>query len=202
MERYGMTETLITISGRDGARRRPGWVGPVLPGVQSRLIDDGTGRALPHDGETIGSLEILATTVMNGYLNHPAETAALVTPDGWIRTGDASCIDPVGWHRMIGRQSTDLIKSGGYRIGAGEVESALMAHPAVAEAAVVGVPDTDLGQAIVAYVVAAGVTGQELADFVARTLSVHKRPRRVELVDELPRNAMGKVQKKVLLANG
>jgi fatty acid CoA ligase FadD36 len=78
------------------------------------------------------------------------------------------------------------------------VEAALLAHPSVSEAAVVGVPDDDLGQSIVAYVVAGGVTGSELSDFVARTLSVHKRPRRVELVAELPRNAMGKVQKKLL----
>jgi fatty acid CoA ligase FadD36 len=202
IERYGMTETLITVSGRYGDRRRPGWVGQALPGVQSRLVDDGTGRVLPHDGETVGTLEVLAPTVMNGYLNRPGETAALATPDGWIRTGDIASIDPTGWHRVMGRQATDLIKSGGYRIGAGEVESALMTHPAVADVAVVGVPDADLGQAIVAYVVATGVTGEQLSDHVARTLSVHKRPRRVELVDELPRNAMGKVQKKLLLADG
>jgi fatty acid CoA ligase FadD36 len=106
-----------------------------------------------------------------------------------------ACIDGEGWHRIVGRQSTDLIKSGGYRVGAGEVEAALLAHPAVREAAVVGAPDADLGQIIVGYVVADGVTGPDLCEFVARTLSVHKRPRRVELVDALPRNAMGKVQK-------
>jgi fatty acid CoA ligase FadD36 len=110
-----------------------------------------------------------------------------------------ACVGPDGWHRIVGRQSTDLIKSGGYRIGAGEVEAALLTHPLVREAAVVGEADDDLGQAVVAYVVAGGpVTGPELTDFVARLLSVHKRPRRVVLVDDLPRNAMGKVQKKLL----
>ena len=138
---------------------------------------------------------------MDGYLHHPEATSALYTDDGWLRTGDAACVGPDGWHRIVGRQSTDLIKTGGYRVGAGEVEAALLAHPGVEEAAVVGIPDEDLGQVIVGYVVAAGVTGPQLCEFVAATLSVHKRPRRVELVAELPRNAMGKVQKALLLGN-
>jgi fatty acid CoA ligase FadD36 len=104
-------------------------------------------------------------------------------------------IDPDGAHRIVGRASTDLIKSGGYRIGAGEVENALLAHPAVREAAVIGVPDDDLGQRIAAFVVADGVTDVELIDFVALTLSAHKRPRAVRFVESLPRNAMGKVRK-------
>ena len=150
---------------------------------------------MPCDGETVGELEVRGPTLMKGYLNQPDATAALYTPDGWLRTGDVACIDQDGWHRIVGRQSTDLIKTGGFRVGAGEVEAALLAHPAVREAAVVGEPDADLGQVIVGYVVANGVTGPALCDFVAGTLSVHKRPRRVELIDALPRNAMGKVQK-------
>ena len=204
LERYGMTETLITVSGRDrrpaGATGRPGWVG-ALPGVATRLVDE-AGRPVPSDGESIGELEVRTPWTTAGYLNQPEATSALITSEGWIRTGDVACADAGGWHRIVGRQSTDLIKSGGYRIGAGEVEWALLAHPAVREAAVVGLPDPDLGQAIVAFVVAesGAVSGPELCDFVARTLSVHKRPRRVVLREELPRNAMGKVQKKVLLA--
>ena len=198
IERYGMTETLITVSGLASAERRPGWVGLPLPGVSTRLVDDG-GAALPFDGETVGSLEVSAPTVMSGYVNLPEETAAMFRPDGWVRTGDVACVSPDGWHRIVGRESTDLIKSGGFRIGAGEVEAALLSHPAVSEAAVVGAPDDDLGQVVVAYVVGEGVESRELIDFVARSLSVHKRPRRVVIVDELPRNAMGKVQKKLLL---
>jgi fatty acid CoA ligase FadD36 len=198
VERYGMTETLITVSGRATGERRAGWVGRPLPGVLTRLVKEG-GAPVPEDGESVGELEVLTPTVMNGYLNRPDETAGVFTAEGWIRTGDAACVDFDGWHRIVGRQSTDLIKSGGFRIGAGEVEQALLAHPAVTEAAVVGVPDNDLGQAVVGFVVASGVTGDELCQFVARTLSVHKRPRRVELVDDLPRNAMGKVQKKLLM---
>jgi fatty acid CoA ligase FadD36 len=201
IERYGMTETLITVSGRPVGERRPGWVGMPLPGVATRLVDE-HGGAVPADGESVGELEVVTPTVMRGYLNRPEDTAAVTTADGWLRTGDVACVDGDGWHRIVGRQSTDLIKSGGYRIGAGEVEGALLAHPAVAEAAVVGAPDDDLGQVVVAFVVADGpVTGPELSDFVAARLSVHKRPRRVELVDSLPRNPMGKVQKKLLLGS-
>ncbi len=200
VERYGMTETLITVSGRAAEARRAGWVGRPLPGVETRLVDD-DGRREPTGSDEVGALEVRSPTAMTGYLNRPDETAAITTPDGWIRTGDVACIDDGGWHRIVGRRSTDLIKSGGFRIGAGEVEAALLAHPAVQEAAVIGVPDPDLGQAIVAYVVASSVSGPELCEFVAATLSIHKRPRRVELVDELPRNAMGKVQKQLLVAD-
>ncbi|WP_436776214.1 acyl-CoA synthetase [Yinghuangia sp. YIM S09857] len=196
-ERYGMTETLITVSARAGGDRRAGWVGTPLDGVATRLVgDDGT--PVPHDGETVGELQVQGPTLFDGYLNRPDATAESLTPDGWFRTGDVAVIAPDGWHRIVGRASTDLIKSGGYRVGAGEVEGALLAHPAVREAAVVGVPHADLGQEIVAFVVADGVTGPELTDFVARSLSIHKRPRRVLIRNELPRNAMGKVQKRLL----
>jgi fatty acid CoA ligase FadD36 len=196
-----MTETLITISGRPGTERRPGWVGQALPGVATRLVDE-EGKPVAADGESVGELEVLTPTVMSGYLHRPSDTANVTTSDGWFRTGDVACVDGDGWHRIVGRQSTDLIKSGGYRIGAGEVEAALLSHPGVSEAAVVGEPDEDLGQVVVAYVVAtAAVTGPQLVEFVAGRLSAHKRPRRVVLVDDLPRNAMGKVQKAKLLGS-
>ena len=117
-------------------------------------------------------------------------------------TGDVATRDAEGFHRIVGRESVDLIKSGGYRIGAGEVETALLAHPSVREVAVVGQADADLGQRVVAYVVTDEENQARLADrlieFVAQTLSHHKRPREVVFIDELPRNAMGKVQKKLL----
>jgi fatty acid CoA ligase FadD36 len=100
-------------------------------------------------------------------------------------------------HRIVGRESVDLIKTGGFRVGAGEIETVLLSHPGVAEAAVIGAPDDDLGQRIVAFVVG-DVEPQALIDFVAQELSVHKRPREVRLVESLPRNAMGKVLKKEL----
>jgi fatty acid CoA ligase FadD36 len=103
----------------------------------------------------------------------------------------------------VGRESVDLIKSGGYRIGAGEIETSLLGHPGVQEAAVVGLPDEDLGQRIVAFVVgSAEINAEELIDHVAQELSIHKRPREVRIVDSLPRNAMGKVIKKQLLSEG
>ncbi|MGC4807533.1 acyl-CoA synthetase [Micromonospora sp. DT233] len=199
VERYGMTETLITVSARADGPRRPGTVGVPLPGVRTRLVDE-RGEALPPGGTTMGELQVTGPTLFDGYLNRPDADAATRTPDGWFRTGDVATVDPDGWHRIVGRAATDLIKSGGYRIGAGEVEDALLAHPGVREAAVVGTPHPDLGQQVTAYVVGDGVTGAELIDFVARHLSAHKRPREVRLVDALPRNALGKVQKTRLTA--
>ncbi|WP_329111242.1 acyl-CoA synthetase [Micromonospora sp. NBC_01699] len=199
LERYGMTETLITVSGRAAGERRPGQVGLPVTGVRTRLVDD-NGAILPPDGESIGDLQVRGPTLFDGYLRN-GKPEPQIAADGWFATGDVAVIGPDGWHRIVGRASTDLIKSGGYRIGAGEVEDALLAHPAVAEAAVVGTPHADLGEQVTAYVVADGVDGQQLIDFVAGQLSVHKRPRQVHLVDQLPRNAMGKVAKLLLRAD-
>ncbi len=202
VERYGASESLITLSTRADGERRAGWVGLPLTGVQTRLLDDAGGR-VPHDGETVGRLEVRGPMMFDGYLNRPEATAEAFDADGWYRTGDVAVIDGGGMHRIVGRESVDLIKSGGYRVGAGEIETALLGHPGVREAAVVGMPDQDLGQRIVAFVVgSAELTDDELIDYVARELSVHKRPREVRLVDALPRNAMGKVLKKQLLSDG
>lgn len=219
VERYGMTETLITVSTRVHGPRRPGYVGLPVTGIETRIAVDGDpgadadagggpGAGEEHSageehgaGSELGAggeLEVRGPTLFSGYLGRPEATAACYTPDGWFRTGDAAVIEPDGAHRIIGRLATDLIKSGGYRIGAGEVEEALLAHPAVREAAVVGAPHAELGQQIVAYVVAEGVSEQQLIEHVASGLSVHKRPRQVRFVDALPRNAMGKVQKRLL----
>jgi fatty acid CoA ligase FadD36 len=200
VERYGSTESLIALSTLVDGERRPGWVGMPLSGVRTRLVDD-DGAPVPHDGETIGRLQVTGPMLFDGYLNRPDATAEAVDPDGWYRTGDVAVVDGDGMHRIVGRESVDLIKSGGYRIGAGEVETALLGYPGVAEVAVVGLPDADLGQRIVAFVVGspdAKVEPTALIDFVAQELSVHKRPREVRIVDSLPRNAMGKVLKKEL----
>ncbi len=136
---------------------------------------------MPHDAETIGRLQVRGPTLFNGYLNRPDATAEALGEDGWYRTGDAAVIDGDGMHRIVGRESVDLIKSGGYRVGAGEIETVLLGHPGVAEAAVVGLPDDDLGQRIVAFIVG-DAEPQELIDYVAQQLSVHKRPREVRIV--------------------
>jgi fatty acid CoA ligase FadD36 len=200
VERYGATESLITLSTRADGERRPGWVGLPLTGIETRLVDD-DGAPVPHDAETIGRLQVRGPTLFGGYLNRPDATAEAFDTDGWYRTGDAAVVDGDGMHRIVGRESVDLIKSGGYRVGAGEIETALLGHPGVAEAAVVGLPDEDLGQRIVAFVVG-DAQPQELIDYVAQQLSIHKRPREVRVVDTLPRNAMGKVLKKELLTRG
>lgn len=202
IERYGASESLITLSTRADGERRPGWVGLPLTGVQTRLLDD-AGAPVPHDGETVGRLEVRGPMMFDGYLNRPEATAEAFDDDGWYRTGDVAVIDAAGMHRIVGRESVDLIKSGGYRIGAGEIETVLLGHPGVREVAVVGMPDEDLGQRIVAFIVGASdLNADDLIDHVAQELSVHKRPREVRLVDALPRNAMGKVLKKQLLTEG
>ncbi|WP_420497761.1 AMP-binding protein [Parafrankia soli] len=192
-ERYGLTETLINTAARADGDRRPGVVGAPLGGVEVRVT------GVTGDDE-FGPVEVRGPNVFTGYLGNPAATAAALTPDGWFSTGDLGLFEPDGQLRIVGRQSTDLIKSGGYKIGAGEVENALLAHPSVAEAAVVGVPDDDLGQRIVAVVVThEPIDATTLIDHVATALAPHKRPREIRFATELPRNQMGKVQKKKLL---
>ncbi len=191
VERYGMTETLITLSTRADGERRPGWVGTPIAGVEARLVDD-DGQPVAADGVTVGHLQVRGPTLFDGYLsgNRPEDMV-----DGWFVTGDSAVVDGGGFHRIVGRTSIDIIKTGGYKVGAGEVETAILEHPAVREAAVVGAPDDDLGQRVVAYVVADGVGATEISTFLADRLTTHKRPRDIRLVGELPRNAMGKVQK-------
>ncbi|WP_371856691.1 acyl-CoA synthetase [Gandjariella thermophila] len=198
VERYGMTETLITVAMRAEGERRVGWVGTPIAGVETCLRGE-RGEPVPADGQSVGELHVRGATLFQGYLGRPEATAECFTGDGWFRTGDAAVVDADGWHRIVGRQSVDIIKTGGYKVGAGEVEAALLSYPGVAEAAVVGAPDADLGQRIVAYLVGdPGLDPAAVIDFVASQLSAHKRPREVRIVESLPRNAMGKVQKKAL----
>lgn len=197
VERYGSTESLITLSTLAAGERRPGWVGLPLTGVRTRLVSD-SGDEVIHDGESIGQLHVQSPALFNGYLNRPDATAEALGTDGWYRTGDVAVVDQDGMHRIVGRESVDLIKTGGFRVGAGEIETVLLGHPGVREVAIVGAPDEDLGQRIVAFVVG-DAEPEQLIEFVAQQLSVHKRPRDVRLVDSLPRNALGKVLKKELV---
>jgi malonyl-CoA/methylmalonyl-CoA synthetase len=192
VERYGMTETLITCAMRADGDRRAGVVGPPVDGVEIRLKKEA-------DDTEIGELEVRGPTLLLGYLNRPEATAEVLSVDGWFSTGDLATLEADGAVRIVGRKATDLIKCGGYRVGAGEIESALLEHPMVSEAAVIGAPDPDLGERIVAFVVTRGpVEEAALIDHVQKLLSPHKRPRAVHRVSALPRNAMGKVQKSQL----
>ena len=196
VERYGMTETMMNTAVRADGDRRPGTVGPPVGGVELRVV------AEAGDDSGIGEILVRGPNLFLGYLNRPDATAEAVDADGWFHTGDLALLEPDGYVRMVGRRATDLIKSGGFKIGAGEIENALLEHEAVAEVAVTGEPDDDLGERIVAWVVARdGVPrppDRELADHVARLLTPHKRPRVIRWVDALPRNALGKVQKQAL----
>lgn len=202
VERYGMSEALMIASARHDGPRIPGAVGTALPGVEIRITDD-AGAALPRGGtDAIGNVEIRSDALFDEYLGRPEATAEAFH-DGWFRTGDVGSLDADGVLRLVGRSSTDLIKTGGYRVGAGEIEAAMLEHPDVVEAAVLGLPDDDLGERIAAWVVIAPdstLTDDELIQHVAALLAPHKRPRAITRVDALPRNALGKVQKKRLLA--
>ncbi|MFE7892237.1 acyl-CoA synthetase [Streptomyces sp. NPDC057412] len=202
VERYGMTETLMNTSVRADGERRAGTVGVPLPGVELRLVEDDGTPLTSYDGESVGEIQVRGPNLFTEYLNRPDATRDAFTADGWFRTGDMAVRDPDGYVRIVGRKATDLIKSGGYKIGAGEIENALLEHPGVREAAVTGEPDPDLGERIVAWVVPADPreppSAEELADHVAGRLAPHKRPRRVRYLDVLPRNDMGKIMKRAL----
>jgi malonyl-CoA/methylmalonyl-CoA synthetase len=197
VERYGMTETLMNTAIHADAQPAPGTVGPPLPGVDVRLVDDDGAVLGGADDETIGEIQVRGPNLFLEYLNRPDATAEAMR-DGWFATGDMATRTAEGYIRIVGRRATDLIKSGGYKIGAGEIEGCLREHPAVEDAAVTGEADDDLGERVVAWIVlrdGASAQASELVDHVADQLAPHKRPRDVHFLDELPRNDMGKVQK-------
>ncbi len=200
VERYGLTETLMNCATRVSGDRRPGYVGPPLLGIELRLVDDQRLTIDASDDETFGEIAVRGPNLFTEYLNRPEDTAAAVE-DGWFFTGDLATRAPDGYIRIMGRRATDLIKTGGYKVGAGEVEAALLEHESVSQAAVVGKPDDDLGERIMAFVVlneGARSSPEELEDHVASTLAPHKRPRAVHFLEELPHNEMGKVRKSEL----
>jgi acyl-CoA synthetase (AMP-forming)/AMP-acid ligase II len=189
LERYGMTETLLTLSNPLVGERRPGTVGFPLPGVEVRI-----GESEAGDGELL----VRGPSIFGGYWQRPAATADAF--DGaWFKTGDIAGRDADGYYAIKGRQG-DMLISGGHNVYPAEVEDVLLQHPAVAEVAVVGTPSEEWGEAVTAYVVAAA-TPFPVADveaFAAERLSGYKRPRLIRVVESLPRNAMGKVRRDVL----
>jgi malonyl-CoA/methylmalonyl-CoA synthetase len=201
VERYGMSETLMNTAIRADGDRRPGTVGLPLDGVSVRLVDDAGDALDVWDDSTVGEIQVRGPYLFLEYLNRPDATSEAMR-GGWFATGDVATRSEDGYIRIVGRRATDLIKSGGYKIGAGEIENALNEHPAVLESAVTGEPDDDLGERIVAWVVVEDGFDRpgerELADHVANLLTPHKRPRSVRYLEELPRNAMGKVTKATL----
>lgn len=195
LERYGMTETgMNTTNPYDGARK-PGTVGKPLPGNEIRVVDRESGAPLP-DGE-VGIVEVRGPNVFSGYWQMPDKTAAEFRQDGFFITGDLGRIDEDGYLCIVGRDK-DLVISGGYNVYPKEIEELLDAHPKVVESAVIGVPHPEFGETVVAVVVATPgetPTDQELLDHVAHDVARFKQPRAVRVVEALPRNVMGKVQK-------
>ncbi|WP_172385829.1 acyl-CoA synthetase [Streptomyces sp. MNP-20] len=205
IERYGMTETLMNTSVRADGEARAGTVGVPLPGVDLRLVDEAD-REVPAEPDAVGEIQVRGPNLFTEYLNRPDATAAAFADGGWFRTGDMAVREPDGYVRIVGRKATDLIKSGGYKIGAGEIENALLEHDGVREAAVTGEPDPDLGERVVAWIVPADPgrvpSLDELASHVADRLAPHKRPRALHVLDALPRNDMGKILKRALTPAG
>jgi malonyl-CoA/methylmalonyl-CoA synthetase len=197
VERYGMTETLMNTAVRADGDRAAGYVGPPIDGVELRLVGEDRREITVSDDETVGEIQVRGPNLFLGYLNRPDATAAAFDGD-WFKTGDVATRRGDGYIRLVGRQATDLIKSGGFKIGAGEIEAALREHPAVDDAAVTGQSDDELGEIVVAWIVlreGADADAHAIIDHVASTLAPHKRPRAVHFLGELPRNALGKVQK-------
>ncbi|KNX42285.1 Long-chain-fatty-acid--CoA ligase [Roseovarius tolerans] len=201
LERYGMTETNMNTSNPYDGARRAGTVGFPLPGVDLKITDPQSGETLPQ-GE-IGLIEVRGPNVFKGYWNMPEKTAEELRDNGFFITGDLGLIDDQGYVQIVGRNK-DLIISGGYNIYPKEIELLLDDQPGVLESAVVGVPHPDFGETVVGFLVPqkgetldldaiAGAASQSLARF--------KHPRRLIVLDELPRNTMGKVQKNMLRAD-
>lgn len=193
LERYGMTEIGMALSNPLRGERRPGYVGVPLPGVEVRLVDeDGS----PVEPGAPGEIEVRGPTVFLEYWRRPEATAEAFR-DGWFRTGDVAVVED-GYHRILGRRSVDILKTGGYKVSALEIEETLRTHPAIVECAVVGVEDPDWGERIcVAVEVRDGtsLTLEELQRWARDRLAPYKLPRELRAVAALPRNAMGKVTK-------
>ncbi len=207
LERYGMTETLITLSNPFVGARLPGSVGQPVPGCDAAVVDEQGNELEPGQ---IGELIVHSNGIMSGYWNLPQQTAASFMPDRdgrpWFRTGDVAFVDEDGYFHLVGRSSVDIIKSGGFKISAPELEGVLASHPNVREVAVVGVEDPKWGQKIIACVVTNGAMAGDPAQLLDALVAHHrdrladyKKPRGLYLCDELPRNALGKLQKHRLL---
>ncbi|WP_417725526.1 malonate--CoA ligase [Salipiger sp.] len=198
LERYGMTETNMNTSNPYEGERRAGTVGFPLPGVELKVTDPETGAEVAQGA--VGLIEVRGPNVFKGYWQMPEKTAAELRADGFFLTGDLGMVDADGYVTIVGRNK-DLIISGGYNIYPKEIELVLDEQPGVRESAVIGVPHPDFGESVVAVLVpekGAAPDEAAIAETVSAALARFKHPRRYVVVDELPRNTMGKVQKNVL----
>ena len=194
LERYGMTEIGMALSNPLHGARRPGFVGSPLPGVEVRLVDEhGADASAGEPGEIL----VRGPSVFLEYWRRPDATASAFIEGGWFRTGDVA-VDEDQAFRILGRLSVDIIKTGGEKVSALEIEDVLRDHPAIVDCAVVGPPDPEWGECVAAAVVlkpGAGLLLEDLRNWARARLSGPKLPRRMVIVEALPRNAMGKVAK-------
>ena len=198
LERYGMTETSMNTSNPYDGERRAGTVGFALPGIDLKITDANTGETLT--GGEIGQIEVRGPNVFKGYWKMPEKTAQELREDGYFITGDLGRIDQDGYLHIVGRNK-DMIISGGYNVYPKEIEQVIDEYPGVLESAVIGVPDPDLGEVAIGILVAetgSTLNLERISDTLSNSLAKFKRPRKLLVVSELPRNTMGKVQKNLL----
>jgi malonyl-CoA/methylmalonyl-CoA synthetase len=195
LERYGMTEIGMALSNPYKGERRPGSVGIALPYVEARLIDD-AGKAITQEN-TPGEIQVKGETVFQEYYGKPEATKTSFTDDGWFKTGDVAQLER-GYYRILGRASSDILKTGGYKVSALEIEEVLREHPKLADCAVVGLDDVEWGQKVCLCAVmkpGASVDLAEIRAWAKERLAVYKVPSVLKVVEGFPRNAMGKVNK-------
>ncbi|MEX1287916.1 MAG: AMP-binding protein, partial [Acidimicrobiia bacterium] len=199
---YGMTELSPVSHFTPPGEYREGASGKLTPNTEARIVDPETLEDVPVGAD--GEIWVRGPQVMKGYLNNPEATAATITPDGWLRTGDIGHVDEDGWFFVVDRLK-ELIKYKGFQVPPAELEGLLLTHPAVADAAVIGIPDLEAGELPKAFVVlkpGATATGEELRYHVAEHVAHYKQLHDVEFLDEIPKSASGKILRRVLKDRG
>ena len=193
LERYGMTEIGMGISNPYNGIRRAGHIGMPLPGVDVRLVDDN--NMVVNEGEA-GEIQIRGANVFLEYWQRPEATAATFTQDGWFKTGDVA-ITEGGYYKILGRNSIDIIKSGGFKISALEIEEVLRTHSHIEDCSVIGIDNEEWGELVVAVIIAKdnAIDTSQINVWIRELMPSYKVPRHYKIVEELPRNAMGKVTK-------
>jgi malonyl-CoA/methylmalonyl-CoA synthetase len=193
LERYGMTEIGMAISNPYEGERKAGFIGLPLPGVSIRLADEANIEL--EDTSAPGEIQVKGENVFKEYWHRPEATTSSFTTDGWFKTGDIAEIEN-GYYKILGRNSVDIIKSGGYKISALEIEEVLRSHRAVSDCAVVGLPDEEWGEIVAAAIVGdSSLDTDELTSWLKARMPGYRVPRKYLMLSELPRNAMGKVTK-------
>lgn len=202
LERYGMTELAMVLSNPLHGERKSGTVGFVLPTMEVKIVPEKTEEG-KHDGKSaIGELLVKGPNVFKEYWNKPEATHETFDDSGWFKTGDIATIDADGYYKIVGRASVDIIKSAGYKLSALDIERELLLHPAIREVAIVGIPDVEYGQivgALIALNKGQTLTLETLRQWCKDRLGKEKHPRKLLILNDLPRNALGKTNKKELV---